>query len=62
MSPWEMGKELGWDVTVVDALSPSRLDQGCLCNPRTTATEAEARKIEKYRESIDNEYISQPVA
>ena len=28
----------------------------------TTATEAEARKIEKYRELIDNGYIFQPVA
>ena len=49
MIPWEMGKQLVWDVTVVDALAPSRLNQGSLCNPGTTATEAEARKIEKYR-------------
>ena len=33
-----------------------------LCNPGTTATEAEARKIENYRELIDNGYIFQPVA
>ena len=45
MIPWEMGKQLVWDVTVVDALAPSRLNQGSLCNPGTTATEAEARKI-----------------
>ena len=51
-----------WDVTVVDALAPSRLNQGSLCNPGTTATEAEARKIEKYRELKDNGYIFQPVA
>ena len=50
-------KQLVWDVTVVDALAPSRLNQGSLCNPGTTATEAEARKIEKYRELIDNGYI-----
>ena len=62
MIPWEMGKQLVWDVTVVDALAPSRLDQGSLCNPGTTATEAEARKIEKYRKLIDNGYIFQPVA
>ena len=62
MIPWEMGKQLVWDVTVVDALAPSRLNQGSLCNPGTTATEAEARKIEKYRELIDNGYIFQPVA
>ena len=36
--------------------------QGSLCNPGTAATEAEARKIEKYRELIDNGYIFQPVA
>ena len=34
MIPWEMGKQLVWDVTVVDALAPSRLNQGSLCNPR----------------------------
>ena len=34
----------------MDALAPSRLNQGSLCNPGTTATEAEARKIEKYRD------------
>ena len=58
--PWEMGKQLVWDVTVVDDLAPSRLNQGSLCNPETTATEAEARKIEKYRDLIDNGYIFQP--
>ena len=49
MIPWEMGKQLVWEVTVVDARAPSRLNQGSLCNTGTTATEAEARKIEKYR-------------
>ena len=44
----------------MDALAPSRLNQGSLCNPGTT--DAEARKIEKYRELIDNGYIFQPVA
>ena len=62
MIPWEMGKQLVWDVTVVDALAPSCLNQGSLCNPGTTATEAEARKIEKYSELIDNGCIFQPVA
>ena len=57
MIPWEMGKQLAWDVTVVDALAPSRLNQVSLCNPGTTATESEARKIEKYCELIDNGYI-----
>ena len=62
MIPWEMGKQLVWDVTVVDAPAPSRLNQGSLCNPRTTATEAEVRKIEEYRELIDNGYFFRPVA
>ena len=62
MIPWGMGKQLVWDVMVVDALAPSRLSQGSSCNPGTTATEAEASKIEKYRELIDDEYIFQSVA
>ena len=28
MIPWEMGKQLVWDVTVVDALAHSCLNQG----------------------------------
>ena len=59
---WEMGKQLAWDVMVVDALAPNRLKQGSSCNPGTTANEAEARKIEKYRELLDNGYIFQPVS
>ena len=58
----EMGKQLVWHVTVVNALAPSRLNQGFLCNPGTSATEAESRKLEKYREVIDNGYIFQTVA
>ena len=42
MIPWVMGKQLVWDVAVVDALAPSRLKQGSYCNPGT-ATQAEAR-------------------
>ena len=62
MVPWKVGKQLVWDITVVDALAPSRLNQGSLCNPETTATEAKARKIEKYCELLDNGYNFQPVA
>ena len=46
----------------MDTLAPSRLNQGSLCNPQTTATEAEARKIGKYCNLIDNGYIFQPMA
>ena len=62
MIPWEMGKQLVWDVVIVDALAPCRLNQGSLCNSGTTATEAEARKTKKFCESIDSGYIFQPVA
>ena len=57
-----MGKQLVWDVTIVDTLAPSRLNQGALCNPGNTASEAEARKIEKYLELMNNGYIFQLVA
>ena len=46
----------------MDALAPSGLNQDSLCNPETTATEAKACKIEKYRKLINNGYIFQPVA
>ena len=46
----------------MDALAASHLSQGSLFNPETTATDAEARKIEKFRELINNGYIFQPVA
>ena len=32
---WEMGKQLVWDVTVVDALAPIGLNRGSLCDPGT---------------------------
>ena len=62
MVAWELGKQLVWDVTVVDALAPSRLDRVSLCNPGPTATEAEARKSEKYHELIDNGYYNHLMA
>ena len=62
MIPWEMGKQLVQDVTVVDALATSRLNQGSLYNWGTTTAEAEARKHEKSRELIDNGYIFKPVS
>ena len=57
-----MGEQLVWDVTIVDTPAFSRLKQGFLCNPGTTATEAEAREIEKYCEVIDNNYVVLPMA
>ena len=61
MISWNMDEQLVWDVTGVDALAPSRLNQGSLCNPGTTTTEAEPHKIEKYRNLIDNGYIFLPM-
>ena len=58
---WEKGKQLVWDVKVVDALGPRRPHPGSLCNPRTTTTEVEASVSEKYRELIENGNIFQPV-
>ena len=54
MVPCEMGKQLVWKITAVDALAPSGLNQSSLCNPATIATEGDVRNIEKDREIIDN--------
>ena len=48
-----------WDVTLVGALASNRLNQGSLCNPETTTTEAEARQTEKHRELKDFGYSFQ---
>ena len=62
MIPWGMGKQLVWDVTVVDVFAPSRLNEGSFCNLGTTTNEAKAREIENYRKVVDNRQIVQPVA
>ena len=46
--PWEMGKQLVWDVTVGDALAPSQMNQGSLCNPGTTAKREKLKSIAEY--------------
>ena len=61
MIPWEMGKRLVWDVTLVDVPTFSRLNQGSFCSVGTTGTEPEAPK-QNYRELIDNGCIFQLVA
>ena len=48
MITWEMGKQIVWDVTVVDSLAPNRLNRGSSRNPVIPVTGAEARKIEKF--------------
>ena len=48
-----------WDVTVVDALAPSRVES---FKPLKAAEEAEERKEAKYRELISSGYAFQPIA
>ena len=59
MIAWEIVEQLVYNVTVVDARAPSRLNQGSLYNTGNTAIKAEARIIEKFRELMDNGYSLQ---
>ena len=43
--PWAVGKQLLWDVTVVDSIAPCRINSRSVCNPGTAAAEAEERKM-----------------
>ena len=43
--PWAVGKQLLWDVTVVNSLAPCRINAGSVCNPGTAAAEAEDKKL-----------------
>ena len=47
--PLKHGKQLLWDVTAVDALSPSRLSDGFVGNTGTAAVDGEERKCDKNR-------------
>ena len=64
MIPFEMGKQLLWDVTVVDAFAPICLNQGSLCSPEPPPMRLERVNLlyEKHRELIDNGYFFQPGA
>ena len=52
--PWANGKQLLCDVTVVDALAPCRINAGSVCNPGMAAAEAEERKIDKYKDLVND--------
>ena len=52
--PWADGKQLSWDVTVADSLAPCRINAGSVCNPGTAAAEAEERKIDKYKDLVND--------
>ena len=60
--PWADGKQLLWDVTVVDSLAPCRINAGSVCNPGRAAAEAEERKIDKYKDLVNDGYRFQPLA
>ena len=60
--PLAIGKQLLWDVTVVDSLAPCRINAGSVCNPGTAAAEAEERKIDKYKNLVNDGYLFQPLA
>ena len=60
--PWAVGKQLLWDVTVVDSLAPCRINAGSVCNPGTATAEAEERKIDKYKDLVNDGYLFQPLA
>ena len=48
LAPWEECKQLVWDVTCVDLLAPSRIENGSVANPGTAAEDAEELKTAKY--------------
>ena len=60
--PWAVGKQLLWDVLVVDSLPPCRINAGSVCNPGTAAAEAEEQKIDKYKDLVNDGYHFQPLA
>ena len=48
LAPWEENKQLVWDVTCVDLLAPSRIENGSVAYPGTAAEDAEELKTAKY--------------
>ena len=60
--PWADGKQLLWDVLVVDSLAPCWINAGSVFNPGTAAAEAEERKIDKYKYLVNDGYLFQPLA
>ena len=62
LAPWEEGKQLVWDVTCVDLLAPSRIENRSVANTGTAAEDAEELKTAKYVCLTDKGYIFQPLA
>ena len=59
---WAVGKQLLWDVILVDSLAPCRINAESVYNPGTAAAEAEERKIDKYKDLLNDGYVCQPLA
>ena len=62
LAPWKEGKQLVWDVTCLDLLPPSRIENGSVANPGTAAEDAEEFKTAKYVRLTDKGYIFQHLA
>ena len=60
--PWAVCKQLFWDVTVVDSLVPCRVNAGFVCKPGTAAADAEERRIDNFKDLLDDGYFFQPLA
>ena len=60
--PYKPEKQLFWDVSVVDALAPSRLSDGSEGNPDVAAADSEERKFDRYRYLIDKRCLLRPLA
>ena len=61
LAPWEEGKQLVWDVTCLDLLAPSRIENGSVANPGTAAEDAEELKTAKYVCLTEKGYIFRPL-
>ena len=56
-----VGKQLLWDLTVVDSLAPCRINALSVCNPGMATAEAEEQKIDKYKDLVKDGYLFQPL-
>ena len=59
--PWTAGSSLVWDVTVVDPLAPSYLEELCKASA-TTANKAAELKCTKYTDIVSRGYEFVPLA
>ena len=62
LRPGRKASKLVWDVTCVDLLAPSRIENGSVANPGTGAEDAQELETAKYVCLTDKRYIFQPLA